>query len=183
MKEHAQIWRKIASWSAFGTLVAAMALLLGLGNVRAASLRVTHGKSYTGRKAKSAASTRSVRLRSASYKTKSTVHKRRRRRRHHITLPKGPTADRTEQIQSALARGGYYSGDPTGKWDSNTTESLRRFQSANGLPPTGKLDALSLQKMGLGSDVAGVSAPRTVTPGDSTATSSSSAVPPKTPGR
>ena len=181
MTKQTQIWRKIAGRSAFGVLAALMMLLFGLGGARAASLRVTHAKSHTARKTKSASSARNARLRNASYKTKTTVHKRRRRRRHHITLPKGPTAERTEQIQSALARGGYYSGDPTGKWDSSTEDALRRFQSANGLPPTGKLDALSLQKMGLGSDVAGVSAPRTVTPGDSAASSSSPT--PKTPGQ
>lgn len=181
MKRQAQIWRKIAGRSAFGILVAVVVLCFGLGSARAAgSLGVTRAKSHAARKTKSAAATRKVRLRNASYKT--TVHKRRRRKRHHITLPKNPSAERTEQIQSALARGGYYSGDPTGKWDSNTEESLRRFQSANGLPPTGKLDALSLQKMGLGSDVAGVSAPRAVTPGDSATTSASSTVP-KTPGQ
>lgn len=181
MKRQCQIWRKVVGRSAFGVLMVAIALLFGMGSARAASLGVTHAKSHATRKTKSAVATRNARLRNASYKTKTTVHRRRRRRRHHIVLPKGPSAERTEQIQSALERGGYYSGDPTGKWDSNTQESLRRFQSANGLPPTGKLDAISLQKMGLGSDVAGVSAPRAVTPSDS-ATSSPSSTVPKTPG-
>jgi peptidoglycan hydrolase-like protein with peptidoglycan-binding domain len=100
--------------------------------------------------------------------------------RHHVILPKAPSAGRTQEIQSALQRGGFYSGDPTGKWDASTQDSLRRFQAANGLPPTGKLDALSLQKMGLGSDVAGVSAPRPITP--SAASPTTTAVP-KTPGQ
>lgn len=182
MKRQRQIWRRVVCRSAFGALVVAIALLFGMGSARAASWRVTHGKNHATRKTKAAASPSNARLRNASFKTKTTVHRRHRRRRHHVILPKGPSAERTEQIQSALERGGYYSGDPTGKWDSNTQESLRRFQSANGLPPTGKLDAPSLQKMGLGSDVAGVSAPRTVTPGDSATTSSSSTVP-KTPGQ
>lgn len=176
------MWQRIVGRSAFGVLVAAMALWLAPGSARAASFRVTHARSHAAHKTKSAR-TRTARLRNVSYKTKTTTHKRhRRRRRHHVTLPKGPSAERTEQIQSALARGGYYSGDATGKWDSNTEESLRRFQSAKGLPPTGKLDALSLQKLGLGSDVAGVSAPRAVTSGDSVASSSSSTVP-KNPGQ
>lgn len=183
MKRNMQIWQKVAGRGAFGFLILELALCFGLGSARAGSLRNTHVKSRAEHKTKSAATASKARLRSASYKTKTTVHKRRRRRRrHHVTLPKGPSAARTEQIQSALGRGGYYSGDPTGKWDSNTEESLRRFQSANGLPPTGKLDSLSLQKMGLGSDVAGVSAPRTVTPADS-ATSSSASTPPKNPGQ
>lgn len=84
----------------------------------------------------------------------------RRYRRHRIVLPRAPSKDRTEEIQSALGRGGYYKIEPNGKWDARTQQALREFQEANGLPPTGKLDAISLQKLGLGSDVAGVSAPR-----------------------
>lgn len=137
-----------------------------------------------------AATTKSgkAKLRNASYKAP--THKRRsryRRRRHHVTLPKQPAADRTEEIQSALERGGFYSGNPNGKWDGGTQEALRRFQTANGLPPTGKLDALSLQKLGLGSDVAGLSAPRAVTSGNQSTGQSSSQNPsspvPRTPGR
>ncbi|MGH9575449.1 MAG: peptidoglycan-binding domain-containing protein [Candidatus Acidiferrales bacterium] len=69
-------------------------------------------------------------------------------------------ADRVKEIQGALAQGGYYDGDPNGKWDSKSIAALQKFQSANGIEPTGKLDAPSLQKLGLGSDIAGVSAPR-----------------------
>ena len=83
-------------------------------------------------------------------------------RRHRIYLPRVPSKSRTEQIQEALARGGYFTHDPNGRWDRSTEDALRRFQEANGLPPTGKLDAPSLQKLGLGSDVAGVAAPKPV---------------------
>lgn len=108
-------------------------------------------------------------------------HRRVRYRRHHITLPKAPSKDRTEEIQSALGRGGYYKAEPSGKWDGRTQEALRQFQEANGLPPTGKLDALSLQKMGLGSDVAGVSAPKQSTATNRLMPSGSSSS--KSPGR
>lgn len=79
-------------------------------------------------------------------------------------LPAAPTPDRISEIQSALTRGGYYKGDPNGKWDSDTVAAMQKFQSANGLDSTGKLDAPTLQKLGLGSDIAGVSAPRPVVP-------------------
>lgn len=85
---------------------------------------------------------------------------------------KAPTPERISEIQSALARNGYYQGEPNGKWDSNTTGAMQKFQSDHGLDATGKLDALSLQKLGLGSDIAGVSAPRPVTPASSSATPS-----------
>lgn len=79
-------------------------------------------------------------------------------------MQKAPTPDRISEIQSALARGGYYQGDPNGKMDSNTVEALQKFQSVNNLDATGKLDAPTLQKLGLGSDIAGVAAPKPVTP-------------------
>lgn len=71
-----------------------------------------------------------------------------------------PTSDRISEIQSALARDGYYQGDPNGRLDDRTQESLRKFQDAQGLTPSGKLDALTLEKLGLGADTAGVGAPR-----------------------
>ena len=80
--------------------------------------------------------------------------------KHHEPTQKAPTADRVTEIQSALAREGYYKGDPSGKWDADTQDAMRRFQESRGMTGTGKLDAPSLQKLGLGSDIAGVSAPR-----------------------
>ena len=41
---------------------------------------------------------------------------------------------------------------------------MKSFQQAHGITPTGKIDASSLQKLGLGSDVAGVAPPRPVVP-------------------
>jgi peptidoglycan hydrolase-like protein with peptidoglycan-binding domain len=79
-------------------------------------------------------------------------------------MQKSPTPDRISEIQSSLASNGYYQGNPNGKWDASTVGAMQKFQSANGLEPTGKLDALSLQKLGLGSDIAGVSAPKQAAP-------------------
>ena len=71
-----------------------------------------------------------------------------------------PTPDRIREIQSALAQKKFYEGEPNGKWDARAVEAMKRFQEANGLTATGKLDARSLQKLGLGSEVAGAAAPR-----------------------
>ena len=75
-----------------------------------------------------------------------------------------PTPGRITEIQSALARGGYYQDEPSGKWDSTTVAAMQKFQSSNGLDATGKIDALSLQKLGLGSSIAGVSRPKPSVP-------------------
>ena len=70
-----------------------------------------------------------------------------------------PTPDRISEIQEALAKKGAFDGVPTGKWDDSTTSAVRKFQSSSGLNPSGKLDALTLQKLGLGSETAGLAAP------------------------
>jgi len=70
-----------------------------------------------------------------------------------------PTPERITEIQEALASKGALNGTPSGKWDDSTTDALRKFQSSNGLNATGKLDALTLQKLGLGSETAGLAAP------------------------
>jgi N-acetylmuramoyl-L-alanine amidase len=75
-----------------------------------------------------------------------------------------PTSARISEIQSALAAQGSYKGQPNGKWDDSTAQAMKEFQSAHGLTPTGKLDALSLQKLGLGSEIAGRAAPQPQTP-------------------
>jgi peptidoglycan hydrolase-like protein with peptidoglycan-binding domain len=75
-----------------------------------------------------------------------------------------PTPDRIREIQTALVASDSYKGTPTGKWDPETIDAMKHFQQLNGLNPTGKLDALSLQKLGLGSDTAGRGAPRLAKP-------------------
>lgn len=72
---------------------------------------------------------------------------------------KVPGPDRITEIQQALAKDGSFSGTPNGKWDDTTAAAMRKFQDAHGLNPSGKLDAKTLQKLGLGSQTAGVAAP------------------------
>jgi peptidoglycan hydrolase-like protein with peptidoglycan-binding domain len=73
---------------------------------------------------------------------------------------KAPTSDRISEIQNALAKDGSFAGTPNGKWDDSTVASLRKFQSSRGLNPTGRLDAPTLQKLGLGSTTAGAAPPQ-----------------------
>jgi len=117
---------------------------------------------------------------SASASPKPASHKRTANKHRARVQPKqkAPTPDRISEIQSALARGGYYQGDPNGKWDSTTVAALQKFQSANGIGANGKLDAPTLQKLGLGSDIAGVSAPKTMMPGCCSMQPSGSGSPP-----
>ena len=70
-----------------------------------------------------------------------------------------PTPDRIKEIQSALQKDGSYEGEPTGKWDAATMDAMRKYQDKNGIPASRKIDAASLNKLGLGSDTAGKGAP------------------------
>jgi peptidoglycan hydrolase-like protein with peptidoglycan-binding domain len=81
------------------------------------------------------------------------------RRSKRVKGQAAPTADRINEIQGALAKKGVYTGEPSGKWDDSTAEAMRKFQATHGLNPTGKMDALTLQKLGLGSDTAGMGVP------------------------
>jgi hypothetical protein len=101
---------------------------------------------------KSSSSAKSTRKKSATTRTAKTK------------MQTAPTPDRIKEIQSALAASDSYQGEPTGKWDDPSVAALKHFQQVNGLNPSGKLDALSLQKLGLGSDTAGRGAPRPAKP-------------------
>jgi peptidoglycan hydrolase-like protein with peptidoglycan-binding domain len=112
---------------------------------------------------------------SEAHKTSTTSKKKKSSHRHSSKrepFQKVPTPDRISEIQTALSRGGYFVGEPNGKWDSNTIGAMQKFQSANGLNSNGKIDATSLQKLGLGSSTAGVDAPKPVKKPDPSATTS-----------
>jgi peptidoglycan hydrolase-like protein with peptidoglycan-binding domain len=97
------------------------------------------------------ATTQSPRARPATKKKKSAASRSRRQL--------APDPARIKEIQQSLSREGFYQGEPTGKWDDATAAAMKNFQQANGLQPTGKIEALSLQKLGLGSPVAGLAPP------------------------
>jgi peptidoglycan hydrolase-like protein with peptidoglycan-binding domain len=90
-----------------------------------------------------------------------TAQRRRRRRRRG---QQRPSAERIREIQQALIRAGCLEGKPTGRWDAKSRAAMRRLQEESGLPVTGKLDARSLVKLGLGSETAGVAAPHPLPP-------------------
>jgi peptidoglycan hydrolase-like protein with peptidoglycan-binding domain len=86
-----------------------------------------------------------------------------------------PAPERITEIQQALAKDGSFGGSPNGKWDDTTVEAMKKFQSTHGLNASGKLDARSLEKLGLGSQTAGIAEP--VAPPNSTSRLTSAAQP------
>src|ERR1700722_2529292 len=129
------------------------ALLTGVALIMSAAVCPVAAQSSTSSSAKKKKKPVSA---SASTKTKGKT------RSKVASKPKGqavPTSDRVKEIQAALQKDGSYDGEPTGKWDAATSDAMKKYQEKNGVNPTGKIDAVSLNKLGLGSDTAGKGAP------------------------
>jgi peptidoglycan hydrolase-like protein with peptidoglycan-binding domain len=146
----------------------ALALLLAAGSSAFSAAASSRAPRKTSLTKTSSAPSKSAASKAAA--AKRSRHSRRRERGQ-----KTPTPDRITEIQQALATNGSFAGKPNGKWDASTIEAMRKFQTAHGLNATGKLDALTLQKLGLGSQTAGVAAP--LPPVSSSLNSNSSAAP------
>jgi hypothetical protein len=123
----------------------ALASLLALGTA-GATTSSTHKTSSS----KSHKSSKSAKSSSASKKKSAKSHGQR-------TIDEG----RTSQIQQALIREHYLTGDPTGKWDQSTKDALMRFQEANGWQTKSVPDSRALIKLGLGPDKKGLLNPDT----------------------
>jgi peptidoglycan hydrolase-like protein with peptidoglycan-binding domain len=61
-----------------------------------------------------------------------------------------PEPERIQEIQQALVQAGYLKEEPNGRWDDQTREAMRRYQTDHGFPATGLPEAKSLMKLGLG---------------------------------
>jgi peptidoglycan hydrolase-like protein with peptidoglycan-binding domain len=60
--------------------------------------------------------------------------------------------ERARQIQAALIRDHYMSGEPSGKWDDCTQLAMRRYQADQGWQSKSIPDSRALIRMGLGPD-------------------------------
>lgn len=61
-------------------------------------------------------------------------------------------ADRAREIQEALIREKYLSGDPSGVWDARSQAAMTRYQADNGWQSKVTPDSRALIKLGLGPD-------------------------------
>jgi len=73
----------------------------------------------------------------------------------------GIDSDRTRQIQEALIRQNYLTGDADGNWDGRTQAAMRRYQEDHGWQSKVLPDSRALIKLGLGPDHSGVLNPET----------------------
>lgn len=59
------------------------------------------------------------------------------------------TADQIKQAQTILKQRGFYSGEQTGKLNTDTRAGLKKYQQAEGLKVTGTLNKATLEKMSI----------------------------------
>jgi hypothetical protein len=58
--------------------------------------------------------------------------------------------ERASQIQSALIKSGYLSGEASGHWDAKTESAMQKFQADNGWQTKLTPDSRAIIKLGLG---------------------------------
>ena len=59
-------------------------------------------------------------------------------------------SERATEIQQALIKNGYMSGQPSGIWDSSSASAMQKFQGDNGWQTKITPDSRALIKLGLG---------------------------------
>ena len=63
--------------------------------------------------------------------------------------------ERVTQIQQALIREHYLTGETNGKWDTTTVAAMQKYQADQGWQTKLTPDARALKKLGLGPDYSG----------------------------
>lgn len=74
------------------------------------------------------------------------LHASAREERPPMEMP----SDRATQIQTALIKKGYLTGEPTGRWDEQSVAAMQKLQGDNGWQTKITPDSRALIKLGLG---------------------------------
>ncbi len=98
----------------------------------------------------------SIHTSSRHHSSKHTSHVAKRSRGQHSI-----GQERTREIQTALIREHYLTGEPTGVWDDTSRQAMVRYQAANGWQTRITPDSRALIKLGLGPDHKGLLNPET----------------------
>jgi uncharacterized low-complexity protein len=135
--------------------IAAVSLLVAL------TATATTTSSTTATKPKSTKSSSSSHKSAKTGKSTSSKSKKKQAGKTASHGQKGIDQERTRQIQAALIRENYLTGEPSGAWDSATKDALTRYQDANGWQTKSLPDSRALIKLGLGPDKKGLLNPDT----------------------
>jgi len=81
--------------------------------------------------------------------------KKRLSHKHQVIGQRGIDNERGREIQEALIREKYMSGEPSGQWDAETEAAMQKYQSDHGWQTKLVPDSRALIKLGLGPDHSG----------------------------
>lgn len=109
--------------------------------------------SHTAKSTKASVTKKSTKASRSTRRTKATKVSRRTPRRSPKKRGQQEIApDRITEIQQALIREHYLSGDPSGQWDTTTQSAMQKFQKDQGWQTRLTPDSRALKKLGLGPD-------------------------------
>lgn len=122
---------------------ASLAILFSAALVAAPALAITTTH-------KSAAATHK-----SSPRTGRKISTRTKAKSHKLHGQQTIDSTRATEIQQALIREHYLSGEPTGNWDAATQAAMQKYQSDQGWQTRLTPDSRALKKLGLGPDYSG----------------------------
>jgi hypothetical protein len=79
-------------------------------------------------------------------------HSSKKSRKGRLRGQQAIDSERCREIQRALAREHYMTGQPSGKWDDATQQAMRRYQADQGWQSKSIPDSRALIRLGLGPD-------------------------------
>ncbi|HEY5212004.1 MAG TPA: peptidoglycan-binding domain-containing protein [Acidobacteriaceae bacterium] len=130
-------------------------VLLALPGLAVAGPTQTSSKHHTHASVKHTSAKRTTSTKRSSSKRSSTKRSRSRKEVHHEAAAVVMPAERATEIQTALIKQGYLTGEPTGTWDATTVSAMQKLQSDNGWQSKVTPDARALIKLGLGPEPLG----------------------------
>ena len=89
-----------------------------------------------------------------SHRTPTSGHTK-KKTTHKVQGQREIDPDRAREIQTALIKQNYMSGEPSGQWDADTQTAMQKYQSDNGWQTKLMPDSRALIKLGLGPDHSG----------------------------
>ena len=90
-----------------------------------------------------------------NHKAVTSSHGRKAKKSHKLRGQQAIDSNRVTQIQKALIREHYLSGDANGQWDSTTQSAMQKYQSDHGWQTRLLPDSRALKTLGLGPDYSG----------------------------
>lgn len=146
--------------SAIGKIVGALCALLFLaGTLPARTTAPAKGQKKATAHASGSKSRKAASRSHRSSRTKQASRRRSNWRRHGQQAIK---EDRAREIQQALIREHYLTGEPSGVWDARTKQAMAKYQQDRGWQTKKLPDARALIELGLGPNHQGLLNPESV---------------------